>query len=197
MSTSRAGGAVAITRARAESRWVRIAIVAVLAGCGGESSGSGDGPKGPPGGMLDVDLDQIPAVPLKGGAGGTSTGGAGAGGGTSVCAGYATSCAALPGSLCNLSQGCSQTSKCSGVSSSCYSQFDSYSCGSQEGCYWSSSSKSCSGSSWSCSSFFSQVSCIDQEGCHWDTTCQGSATPCSLMSLTYCSSQPGCSVVTK
>ncbi len=48
---------------------------------------------------------------------------------------------------------------CGGVASSCYSQFSSYACSSQRGCYWSSLTDSCSGSSWGCSLMSGSSSC--------------------------------------
>lgn len=57
--------------------------------------------------------------------------------------------------------------ECQGVSSSCFSMFSSFSCASQQGCYWSSSSDSCSGFSWPCSSMYSSFGCSSQQGCYW------------------------------
>ena len=77
----------------------------------------------------------------------------GPGSGVPKCTGTPTPCSLLGQFECSGSLGCTWSGDCTGVSSSCFSQYDSYSCTSQEGCYWSSSSSSCSGSSWSCSLF--------------------------------------------
>jgi hypothetical protein len=134
-----------------------------------------------------------------GGAGGTiGTGGtsSGVGGGAPQphCTGAAFGCSLLASSQCLSAPGCTDDSYCGGVSASCYSQFDVYSCSSLEGCYWSSSSKTCSGSSWSCDLFNGSLSCVDQEGCSWRFRCGGVATPCSLLSTGQCTLQPGCHV---
>ena len=97
----------------------------------------------------------------------------GPGSGVPKCTGTPTPCSLLGQFECSGSLGCTWSGDCTGVSSSCYSQYDSYSCTSQEGCYWSSSSSSCSGSSWSCNLFSSQFTCTDQEGCSWRGDCTG------------------------
>jgi hypothetical protein len=176
---------------------------------------------GPPGRMLTYDGGLHPvegaggaaATPIgAGGAGGTEPigwggGGSGAragsggsagylaidgGGTTKRCAGTAWSCSIAPTTNCASVMGCRSGGECTGISTSCYSMYSSYSCGSQEGCYWSSSSSYCSGSSWSCDLFSGDLSCIYQDGCYWHDTCEGVSTPCSLMSAGTCYDQPGC-----
>jgi hypothetical protein len=114
------------------------------------------------------------------------------GGGGSTCTGSATPCSLLSTFECSSTPGCFSSGDCSGVSSSCYSQFDQFSCSSQDGCYWSTVSDNCSGISSSCSSQFSEFSCGNQEGCSWSEDCSGSATPCSLLTAATCTTQPGC-----
>jgi hypothetical protein len=145
-----------------------------------------------------------PAVggrPSVGGAGGsTSTGGAGGslvtggvGGGGGNCRGSASPCSLLFGSDCLLTLGCRSDGSCDGVSTSCYSEYDDYSCTTQEGCYWSSSSRSCSGSSRSCFSFSGSGSCVLQDGCRWSDSCTGVAWTCgSISTEATCRAQPGC-----
>jgi len=144
----------------------------------------------------------------RGSVGGSSTGGSSTGGSTSVagttgtggsasppksCHGVPTACS-LRGSLsCELGQGCARKSECTGVSRSCYAYFEASGCYGQEGCYWSSLSKNCQGSSWSCDLFDGSSSCISQYGCDWSESCDGVATPCSLLSEFTCTSQLGCS----
>lgn len=127
--------------------------------------------------------------PGKPGAGGS---GGGSGPGES-CRGVASPCSARTAATCSSVKGCTSGGECTGVSSSCYSQFSSYSCNSQQGCFWSSLNESCSGSAWSCSSMSGSATCTSQRGCSWDTTCEGVATSCSALSESECSSQPGCS----
>jgi len=116
----------------------------------------------------------------------------GPGSGVPYCAGTPTSCFLLSDLQCIGSRGCTNDAKCSGVASSCYSQFDSYSCSRIHGCYWSSSSKDCSGSARSCSSHFGSSTCADQPGCSWSGGCTGVADSCESQFLSLCSEQPGC-----
>ncbi len=116
----------------------------------------------------------------------------GPGSGVPYCSGSATPCSLLGESECTLALGCTDDSECSGVASSCYSQFSSYSCTSQEGCYWSTYTDSCSGSASSCYSQFSELSCALQEGCYWSSDCTGTATPCDTLLPALCEGQPGC-----
>jgi len=120
----------------------------------------------------------------------------GPGSGVPYCGGVATSCALLSGLSCTSASGCTDDSRCAGVSSSCYSQFDSYSCTSQDGCYWSTTSKSCSGSSRPCSYYSGQLSCALQEGCYWTGGCTGVPRACEDQFVSLCTNQPGCTVRT-
>jgi hypothetical protein len=131
----------------------------------------------------------IGGAPSAGGIGGV----AGAIGGGGNCRGSASPCSLLPGSDCALALGCSKDGSCDGVATSCYSEFDDYSCTSQEGCYWTSSSRDCSGSARSCSSFSGSGSCSLQDGCRWSESCTGSAWSCNSISTEpTCRAQPGC-----
>jgi hypothetical protein len=120
----------------------------------------------------------------------------GPGSGVPYCGGLATPCFLLTDSTCYSSSGCHDDSRCSGVPDSCYSQFDSYSCGKLDGCFWNSSSKSCSGSANSCSGIHTRFSCEDQTGCTWHSECSGTARSCDETLTALCSTQQGCSLVT-
>ncbi|HMR73687.1 MAG TPA: hypothetical protein PKD61_01200 [Polyangiaceae bacterium] len=186
-------------------------------GCGDEPSG-GAGPAGPPDAMLEFDASAIGGSTAGGQSGSAGGGGVGAtggfgnfggvsgssgsggtagsgGGSNPYCGGTATPCSLLTLTQCTLATGCKKSGDCTGVSSSCYAQFSSYSCNAQQGCYWSTSSKKCSGSSWGCSLFNGSSSCIYQEGCYWDDNCEGVAAACSTRTVSDCTDQPGCHVV--
>ena len=108
------------------------------------------------------------------------------------CRGSATPCGLLSTTQCGLSLGCRLDGDCSGLSTSCFSYFSSFSCGSQDGCFWSFSSDYCSGSSRSCSSYSFSSSCTSQDGCRWDQQCDGTPLSCSSLSPATCETQPGC-----
>ncbi len=177
------------------------------AACGDDPTG-GSGPGGPPDAMLEFDASAIGGSTSSGGQSGSggfgafggtggvgATGGVGGTGGTEAyCGGVATPCSLVSNSQCALVTGCKLGGSCTGVSSSCYSQFSSYSCNALQGCYWSSSSKKCSGSSWSCTLFSGSSSCIYQKGCYWDDECEGISAACSTLSVEDCADQPGCHV---
>lgn len=120
----------------------------------------------------------------------------GPGSGLPYCAGIATPCSALSDLECISARGCTNDAACSGSAHSCYSQIDSYSCTSIQGCYWSSSSKSCSGSARSCSSQSGSFSCANQPGCYWSGGCKGVPDSCAEQLVSLCSNQPGCSLRT-
>lgn len=118
----------------------------------------------------------------------------GEGSGNAHCAGTIPSCSTLSGSECLSVLGCSDDSECSGVASSCYSQFGTFACSSQDGCYY--ASGSCGGSAKSCSSFDSEFTCGGQEGCSWSSSCSGvPIKDCSDYSPEYCDLGVGCFVV--
>ena len=119
----------------------------------------------------------------------------GPGSGIPKCSGSATFCSLLSHSTCYTSLGCTDDSKCTGSSTSCYTYYSSYSCTSQEGCYWSSISKSCSGVSTSCYTMSTSVSCEYQEGCSWSDSCTGVPFACDTMTRGTCESQPGCYLI--
>ncbi|HWZ91893.1 MAG TPA: hypothetical protein VNW92_23680 [Polyangiaceae bacterium] len=120
----------------------------------------------------------------------------GPGSGIPYCAGTPTPCSLLSDLQCLGSEGCTDNAACSGVPSSCYSQFDSYSCSSLHGCYWSTYSMDCTGSAESCSSQFGSLSCADQRGCYWTGGCTGVAASCEKQFVSLCTNQPGCSLHT-
>ena len=120
----------------------------------------------------------------------------GPGSGNPYCAGAPTACALLSDATCGFTDGCLDNSKCSGIADGCYVQFSSYSCISQQGCYWSSSSSSCSGAAESCNLMSGSYSCVSQQGCFWSGGCTGVAQPCSQQLISDCSIQPGCSLTT-
>ena len=203
-------------RSRAGVLWI-----AAFAGACGEPP-TATTLSGPPGRMLSYD-GGLHAVHDSGAGGATPVGTAGAGGSSAVsgnspggggssagaagvggvfdagvtrrCTGVAWSCSAAPTSNCGSVLGCVSSGECQGVSSSCYSQYSSYSCISQEGCYWSTYDDSCSGSSWSCYLFSGSSSCVMQEGCYWHRTCEGVSTSCSLLTVATCTDQLGCYVI--
>lgn len=118
----------------------------------------------------------------------------GGGASTGTCGGYVTACSLLGSSSCLLTDGCSREEECEGTPSSCYNQFYSFSCYSQDGCVWSSYNDSCSGFARSCSSMSGSSSCVGQSGCRWSDDCTGVAKSCSsYVSALTCEGQPGCS----
>lgn len=121
----------------------------------------------------------------------------GPGSGVPTCTGYATSCALLGGTSCLTAFGCKDASRCSGISSSCYSKYSSYTCSSQEGCYWSAVTSNCSGSSSSCSTMLSSLSCTYQDGCSWLSNCTGVPDACDTFPPSLCENQPGCYLLTE
>jgi len=92
------------------------------------------------------------------------------------CTGVAESCTTVGASGCLSQRGCSPGGQCTGLATLCFDLFDSFSCGSQDGCYWSSSTMYCSGSAWSCDLESGSATCTSQQGCHWTTTCTGVPT---------------------
>ena len=108
------------------------------------------------------------------------------------CEGVVTSCSLVPRASCTTQEGCRLGGDCEGVSTSCYSLFDSYACSAQDGCYWSFSSRSCSGSARSCYGYSYSSSCSGQRGCSWDSACDGYATSCILLDGFSCERQRGC-----
>lgn len=158
-------------------------------GTGGTSGGSGG--SSPAGGGGNVSG--------SGGSGGATAGsdpGGGTGGSIATpesCHGLAPTCSSRSYATCSSVRGCSVSGECTGVSRGCYSIYSSYSCTSQQGCYWSSLNQNCSGSSRSCRSFSGSLSCVSQEGCDWEDTCEGVSTSCLLLGEYDCELQPGCS----
>ena len=124
-------------------------------------------------------------------------GNTGPGSGVPSCAGAPTPCNVLGQTDCATSLGCTWSGDCTGASDSCYSQHDSYSCSSQRGCYWSSSSSTCSGSSSPCSAGSSDYSCTSQKGCHWNASCSGTPfeASCQKISAALCKYTPGCTLL--
>ena len=120
----------------------------------------------------------------------------GPGSGVPYCGGFPTPCGLLTGFDCTGAFGCSDDSECGGVASSCYSQFSSFACTSQDGCFWSSSSDDCSGSAHSCITYSFDFQCETQDGCYWTPRCTGTPRECEEMPVTLCSNQPGCSMRT-
>lgn len=114
------------------------------------------------------------------------------GGGSGDCTGVATPCSLLSSTQCSSALGCISDGDCNGVATSCYSLFDSFSCESQQGCYWSFTTDDCSGVSSSCFSQFSSFSCASQQGCYWSDGCSGAASSCSSLGAASCTLQPGC-----
>ncbi|HVU05995.1 MAG TPA: hypothetical protein VHE30_29800 [Polyangiaceae bacterium] len=139
--------------------------------------------------------------------GGTESGGASAGGAFGAggfigssggaapvahCAGSPTPCSLLGSATCETVTGCSTGGVCDGYVEYCSSQFYSSSCYRIQGCVWSSYSNYCSGIAWSCDLFDGPATCGGQPGCSWTSTCEGTPTPCSLLSESNCASVPGC-----
>lgn len=164
-------------------------------GCAPHRTRDGDaGVHGPEGGVLTFDaamLVRVDAAPPPGRDAGRDAHVVGSDAGHR-CAGSAYSCSLVGATNCMLQLGCTSSGNCSGISTSCYSLFDSFSCGSQQGCYWSSSSRNCSGSAWPCDLESGSASCASQRGCYWERTCTGSAQPCSLLGEFECTGQLGC-----
>ena len=117
----------------------------------------------------------------------------GPGSGVPYCGGFATPCGLLTDLTCLSSFGCHDDSECRGVAESCYSQFSSYACNSQDGCSWSTYADDCSGSAHSCSSYSYRSGCDSQQGCSWSANCTGTPQACEDTPVSLCSSQPGCS----
>jgi len=115
------------------------------------------------------------------------------GGGGGFCSGFISCGDLVTLSSCIGRDGCDWDGECRGIAQSCYSQFYSYSCSSQDGCYWSYSTDSCSGSARSCRLYSGGSTCRGQDGCYWDDECTGVATSCSdYLTATSCSGQRGC-----
>jgi hypothetical protein len=119
----------------------------------------------------------------------------GPGSGVPYCGGLATPCSLLSDTSCASALGCRDDSQCGGVSESCYSQFSSFSCNSQDGCFWSSSSDDCSGSAHSCSSYSFDFGCQSQAGCYWTPRCSGTPEACEDTPVSLCAQQPGCTML--
>lgn len=121
----------------------------------------------------------------------------GVGSGNPYCTGFALPCSSLSGFECGSALGCRSDGDCSGVSRSCFSYSSSFSCNSQDGCFWSSFDDDCSGSSRSCFSMSSEFSCTGQDGCSWSDRCTGTpfVTDCEEESVALCDFTPGCRVV--
>ena len=168
-------------------------------------------PRGPEGGVLTFDASMIPPRAGDGGstvdAGTRPRDGGRRDGGTPVldggprdsgiargyCEGSVTPCSYRTSLTCEDGSGCFTTDECTGFSTSCYSMFSHYTCISQQGCVWSSSSSRCSGIAWSCDSFFGLSTCIGQDGCDWEDTCDGTPLPCSSwVTRDVCNEEPGC-----
>jgi hypothetical protein len=120
----------------------------------------------------------------------------GKGSGVPSCGGVSGSCFGRSAENCLIGLGCNyQSSRCSGLSESCFSQYSSIACDDVKGCTWSSSTSTCSGSSWSCGTLFSSFECSDQPGCSFGAeSCSGVPTACSELSAGVCAFQPGCSL---
>jgi hypothetical protein len=148
----------------------------------GGGGGSGGGASGGSGGTF-------------GGAAGSGPGPGGMGGGGPApksCVGSSTPCSLRTELECEQGLGCTWEEECDGLSTSCYAQFGSYACISQQGCVWSSYNSNCSGSAWSCSLFSGSASCVSQEGCSWSADCTGVASSCTGLSEFACELEPGC-----
>jgi hypothetical protein len=127
-------------------------------------------------------------------AGSSGSGGAGGSGmPQQTCTGSATPCSLRGSATCSSGLGCTYAGTCTGLATSCYAQFGSFSCVDQEGCVWDSSLDECEGSAWGCSLFHNSTSCILQEGCDWTSDCTGVAATCSSLDEVECGLQPGCS----
>lgn len=89
--------------------------------------------------------------------------------------------------------GCTSTGGgCTGVSTACFEIFSSFTCGTQLGCYWDSTSNTCSGVSATCGGV---INCTLQQGCSVSTaSCTGvPAVKCELAgTLAECGTISGC-----
>jgi len=117
----------------------------------------------------------------------------GPGSGIEYCSGVALSCAARSPDDCLSGLGCTDQSRCSGLSTSCSVLQSSTRCTLQQGCTWNYTSSRCSGVPSSCSSKTNQVGCGNLEGCSWSESCTGTPTACrSIASNALCELQLGC-----
>ncbi len=93
------------------------------------------------------------------------------------CKGEPISCPILTDEDCGLQLGCLRhAGDCTGVPTSCSSEFSSFSCESQPGCFWSSFSESCSGSAEPCELQIDEFTCSQVDGCFAGaSTCTGTA----------------------
>lgn len=177
-----------------------VLTVTTLAACGGAPDDLADAsaPRGPAGGRLVFDASMledpidawVPPVPDAGGS--RDAGPPPDAGGERTCTGLSTSCSSIGAISCTSQRGCRVDGECTGSARSCYSIFDSYTCYSQDGCYWSSSGRDCGGSASSCRTYSFRSSCTSQDGCRWEDRCDGVATPCSLLAEWECELQRGC-----
>lgn len=119
---------------------------------------------------------------------------AGEGSGNPYCVGTPLSCGLLTPSDCGRALGCHSAGGCGGMQLSCGSMYDSYSCESQGGCYWSSSTRLCDGTAMDCSYYVTDYDCRSQEGCYFDESCTGTLVydNCEELSVSACVAAPGC-----
>ena len=109
------------------------------------------------------------------------------------CLGTPTPCDLLVS--CTTAGCLSAAGGCSGVSTACFEIFSSLECGSQQGCYWDSTSNACSGLSFLCTEITSQTSCVLEQGCSWSaSSCTGiPAVSCALADTSgECGTIEGC-----
>ncbi len=109
-----------------------------------------------------------------------------------ICEGDYILCSLQVGSGCALTLGCDDDSECRGFATSCSYHRFSFSCNSQEGCYWNSFDERCSGVARSCRRFSSSFSCRRQDGCRWEERCSGEARQCRTLSEDLCTVQSRC-----
>jgi hypothetical protein len=177
-----------------------------LAACNpsGGDGGNTPGPSGigPEGGIIDYDASAIPAPwddaatrPAEGD-GDISSDGSGwiaDGAGDEyvpTCTGVPTDCSLAAD--CASVRGCTQQGSCDGTPHFCFDQIGDITCISIRGCYWDSTTNSCAGVSAPCNEFIASPTCFGQPGCRWTPTCGGTPTPCSLIPVATCTTQPGC-----
>lgn len=131
--------------------------------------------------------------------GGSGADGAVDGGGEPHCVGTPSPCPPIapfycpPGCTLNIGGMCVE-----GTPHACSYNTTATSCAAQVGCSWSDATPACTGTPAKCGYGFTLDEC-QAAGCQYngtDPTCRGTPTPCSQLSVSACTSQPGCTVST-
>jgi hypothetical protein len=112
-----------------------------------------------------------------------------------ICEGTPVPCAAIWDELCDYTEGCFSTSKCTGTVVYCpLLDGDSSGCAQQQGCTYDAGANKCNGYAYLCGTIETAESCEGQQGCSWEPGCEGTPVACSTFGIHDCYMMPGCSV---